>query len=81
MDQIIKTRTADHIHQEIAYMLSNGVTYIDALVEYAKKNDLEIETVAEIIKRSTVIKEKIRDEAVKMKMVKKDGNRDITELC
>ena len=81
MDQIIKTRTADNIHQEIAHMLSNGVTYIDALVEYAKKNDLEIETVAEIIKRSTVIKEKIRDEAVKMKMVKKDGNKDITELC
>jgi len=81
MNQIIKTKTAEHIHQDIAHMLSNGVTYIDALVEYAKKNDLEIETVAEIIKRSTVIKEKIRDEAVKMKMVKKDGNRDITELC
>jgi hypothetical protein len=62
-------------------MLSNGVTYIDAIVEYAKKNDLEIETVAEIVKRSSVIKEKIREEALKMKLVKSDGNRDITELC
>lgn len=62
-------------------MISNGVTYIDALVEYAKKNDLEIEAVADIIKRSTIIKEKVRDEAVKMKMVKRDEHKDITELC
>jgi uncharacterized membrane-anchored protein YitT (DUF2179 family) len=78
---MIKTRTPDSIHQEISHMLSNGVTYIDAIVEYAKKNDLEIETVAEIVKRSSVIKEKIREEALKMKLVKSDGNRDITELC
>lgn len=78
---MIKTRTPDSIHQEISQMLTNGVTYIDAIVEYAKKNELEIETVAEIVKRSSVIKEKIREEAVKMKLVKKDGNRDITELC
>ena len=78
---MIKTRTPDSIHQEISHMLSNGVTYIDAIVEYAKKNDLEIETVAEIVKRSSVIKEKIRAEALKMKLVKSDGNRDITELC
>jgi len=78
---MIKTRTPDSIHQEISKMLSNGVTYIDAIVEYAKKNDLEIETVAEIVKRSSVIKEKIREEALKMKLVKRDDNRDITELC
>lgn len=78
---MIKTRTPENVHQEISYMISNGVTYIDALVEYAKKNDLEIEAVADIIKRSTIIKEKVRDEAVKMKMVKRDEHKDITELC
>lgn len=78
---MIKTRTPDSIHQEISYMLSNGVTYIDAIIEYAKKNELEIETVAEIVRRSSVIKEKIREEALKMKLVKKDEIRDITELC
>jgi uncharacterized membrane-anchored protein YitT (DUF2179 family) len=78
---MIKTKTPDLIHQEISHMLCNGVTYIDAIVEYAKKNDLEIETVADILKRSSVIKEKIRQEAVDMKMVKDDGNRDITKLC
>jgi predicted aldo/keto reductase-like oxidoreductase len=78
---MIKTRTPDSIHQEISHMLSNGVTYIDAIIEYAKKNELEIETVAEIVRRSSVIKEKIREEALKMKLVKKDEIRDITELC
>ena len=78
---MIKTRTPDSIHQEISHMLSNGVTYIDAIVEYAKRNDLEIETVAEIVRRSSIIKEKIRQEALKMKLVKKDDVRDITELC
>jgi len=61
-------------------MLSNGVNYIDALVEYARKNDLEIEAVADIVKKSTILKEKIRGEAVKLKLVEKD-DQDITELC
>lgn len=78
---MIVTRTPDKIHQDISKMLSNGVSYIDALIEYAKKNDLEIETVADIVKKSSVIKEKVREEAVEMKMVKKDKHHDITELC
>lgn len=61
-------------------MLSNGVNYVDALLEYARKNDLEIEAVADIVKKSSILKEKVRSEAVKMKMVIKD-DRDITELC
>ena len=61
-------------------MLSNGVNYIDALVEYARQNGLEIEAVADIVKKSSILKEKVRTEAVKMKMVIKD-DQDITELC
>ena len=65
---------------EIANKLAKGASYIDALVEYAKENDLEIETVADIVKKSSIIKEKIRSEAVAMRMVKKDQH-DLTELC
>lgn len=78
---MIKTRTPDTIHQDISSMLANGVTYIEAIVEYAKVNELEIETVAEIVKKSAVIKEKIRQEAVNMRLVKNEDNRDITKLC
>lgn len=78
---MIKTMTAEVVHQDIAQMLSNGVSYIDAIVEYAKNQNIEIETVAEIVKKSPVIKEKIRQEAAKAKMIKPDDRRDITELC
>lgn len=78
--EIINPRTPEKVHHDISYMLSNGVNYIDALVEYARKNDLEIEAVADIVKKSSILKEKVRTEAVKMKMVVKD-DQDITELC
>ena len=76
----ISPRTPEKVHHEISYMLSNGVNYVDALLEYARKNDLEIEAVADIVKKTSILKEKVRSEAVKMKMVIKD-DRDITELC
>lgn len=77
---MINPRTPEKIHMEISSKLAKGATYIDALVEYAKEHDLEIETVADIVKKSTILKEKIREEAVAMRMVKKEQN-DVTELC
>jgi hypothetical protein len=77
---ITPPRSPEKIHHEIADMLANGVNYIDALVEYARKNDLEIEAVADIVKKSSILKEKLRSEAVKLRMVQKD-DQDITELC
>lgn len=77
---IISPRTPEKVHHEISSMLSKGVNYIDALIEYARQHDLEIEAVADIVKKSSILKEKVRTEAVKMKMVVKD-ERDITELC
>lgn len=77
---ILTPRTPERVHHEIAEMLANGVNYIDALVEYASKNDLEIEAVADIVKKSSILKEKVRSEAVKLKMVRKD-DQDIIDLC
>lgn len=79
---MIETRTPDRIHQEISGMLSNGVSYIDALVEYARVHNLEIETVASIIKKSSIMKEKVREEASDMRLIKRaNTNDDITKLC
>jgi uncharacterized membrane-anchored protein YitT (DUF2179 family) len=82
MDKIemIKTRTPEKIHHAIAEKLSKGASYIDALVEYSKENDIEIETIAEIVKKSSVIKEKIRTEAVLLRLMKKE-QIDVTQLC
>ncbi len=76
---MIETQTPEKIHHEISDKLAKGASYIEALVDYAKERNLEIETVAEIVKKSAVIKEKIRSEATKLKLVKRD--KDARQLC
>jgi hypothetical protein len=79
---MITPRTPERIHHEISEMLANGVPYIDALVEYARTNDLEIEAVADIVKKSSILKEKVRSEARNMNMIKRDEDDGlISELC
>ena len=64
--------TPEKIHKEIASYISNGSSYIDSLVEYSKKHGIEIETLGEIIKKSPVLKQKIRSEAQKMRLIKEE---------
>ena len=40
---MINAQTPEKVHHEISKMLSTGVSYIDALVEYAKLKNIEIE--------------------------------------
>lgn len=77
---IITPRTPERVHHEISEMLKKGVSYIDALCEYARVNELEIETVADIVKKSSILKEKVRSEAIGLNMVQQD-DQDITKLC
>ena len=67
---MVEIETPERIHLAIEKKLSLGATYIDSLIEYAKERDMEIETVAEIVKKSTIIKEKIRAEAKNNRMLK-----------
>ncbi len=77
-DMSVVALTPDKIHHEISSKLSRGVPYIDALVDFAEKNNFEIETIAQIVKKSSILKEKIKTEAVALKMVKgeKESNLD-----
>lgn len=74
MTAIIEQQTAEKIHFAIEKKLTKGSSYIDALVEYASENNIEIETVAAIVKKSSLIKEKIREEASKKRLLKEDDN-------
>lgn len=80
MNTIVTPRTPERVHHEISEMLAKGVNYIDALCEYARINDLEIETVADIVKKSSILKEKVRSEAIELRLVQQD-DPDITKLC
>ena len=76
---MVVSMTPEKIHHAISEMIASGVPYIDALIAYAEKNNLEIESVADVVKKSSILKEKIRSEAVGLKMVKKD-EKDLTDI-
>mgnify|MGYP003668522094 CR=1 FL=1 len=61
----------EHIINDIAEVISKGVPYIDAVIDYADRHNLEVEVIGEIIKRSPVLKAKIYREAEELNMVEK----------
>jgi predicted aldo/keto reductase-like oxidoreductase len=73
-DSNMNIKTPEKIHHEIANMLSSGVSHIDALVLYSEKHNIEIEVLAEIVKKSEILKEKVRGEAKLLNLMKKDSN-------
>lgn len=77
----VVTLTPDRIHHEISRHIAAGVSHVDALVHFAEENEIEIETVAQIVKKSSILKEKIRAEAVALRMVEKEDEPDITDHC
>jgi predicted aldo/keto reductase-like oxidoreductase len=70
----LSIKTPEKIHHEISDMLSRGVNHIDALVIYSEKNNMEIEILADIVKKSDVLKEKIRNEAKSLNLLKTEKN-------
>ena len=80
-DVSVVALTPDKIHHEISSKLSKGVPYIDALIDFAEKNNLEIETIAQIVKKSSILKEKVRTEAIGLRMVKPEDRANLGDLC
>lgn len=62
--------TQEHILNAIQSKIQGGATYMDAIIDYAEINGIEIESIGEVIKRSQIIKEKIKIEAVNLSMLK-----------
>lgn len=61
--------TAETIMKEIEKMVNGEVSFIDALVYYAEINDLEVELVGEVVRRSAVLKAKVREDAEKLNLL------------
>lgn len=59
----------EKIHKEVSQYVNKDVSYIDALVHYAETHDIEIEVIGEMIRRSPILKSKVRDDAEKLKLV------------
>lgn len=67
MRQILNQET---ILKEIERQIKGGNSYTDAVLDYCEKNNLEVESIGEIVKKSPIIKEKIKKEAKNLLMVK-----------
>ena len=67
---MIKTKNAEKIHLEISKKIKKGGTYIDALIEYSKEHNMEIETLGNIVKKSPIMKTQVKDEAESIRMLK-----------
>lgn len=65
----MKELNSEKIHREIMAYVNKDVTYIDALVHYAEKYEIEIEVLGEMIRKSPVLKSKVRDDAESLNLV------------
>lgn len=54
--------------------VEGGADYVDAILTYCEKHDLEVEVIAQIVKKSSVFKQKLRDEVVSKNLVKDDDS-------
>ena len=57
--------------EEINKLTKENLSYIDALVHYAETNNIEIETVAELVKKAPIIKSSLASEAEELNLMEK----------
>lgn len=61
--------TAENILREVEGYVNEDVSFIDALVHYSESHNIEIELIGEIIRRSVVLKAKVREHAEKLNLI------------
>ena len=69
--KVLNRLNSERIMLDIKRHIDAGVPYIDAVVEYATKNELEIEVIGEIIRKSPLLKANIYREAEELNMIEK----------
>lgn len=63
--------SADFVKEIDRLALDKGLTYFDAVMHYCESNNIEVETVASLIKQSAVLKAKIQIEAENLNLVRR----------
>lgn len=61
--------TAEAILREVERYVNDDVSLIDAIIHYSESHNIEIELIGEIIRRSVVLKAKVRDNAEKLNLI------------
>jgi hypothetical protein len=63
------TLTAEMILKEVEKYVNEDVTLVDAIVHYSELHNIEIELIGEIIRRSVVLKSKVREHAENLNLM------------
>ena len=66
---------AEFIMEIESIVKDKNIEYIEAIILYCERHNLEVETVATVIKQNQVIKSKVQIEAENLKMVKRGSAR------
>ena len=73
---IVTVNSALDFIKEIEKMVKEkNVQYYEAVVLYCEKNDIEIETIAALVKQNSALKSKIQIESENANMIKKTSAR------
>jgi len=68
---MIKLQHDDFMEQVHKVARSSDSNYIEAVLDYAQKNDIEIEALADIIRKNPNLKSRIQDEAEDLFMMER----------
>lgn len=66
---------AEILMERVSALKTKDITYIDAVIEYAQSEGIEMELIAQVIRQSSILKAKIREDAEKLNMVEKKEDR------
>lgn len=61
---------SDFTSQIESMVTDKGIPYTDALILFSEKNNIEIETIASLVRQSSNLKNKLQIEAIANRMVK-----------
>lgn len=68
--------TVKQFTEEIELFVSqSSCSYLDALTWYAEKHNVEIETVASLVRNSHILKAKLAAESEDAKLIKRSGSK------
>lgn len=76
--QLTKVISSDKFYKEIESLVkSHGLNYVDAVVHYCEKNEIEIEAAASMIKSNMRIKSQIQSEGEDLRILPKTAKLPI----
>jgi hypothetical protein len=58
------------IVRAVTALVDSGLTYMEALVEYAVNNDIEVEALAEVVNANAPLKQALQEEAANLRLIK-----------